>query len=677
MRILLSLSLIFAVACGDDDRPAIDSGPSDATGDSFLPPEQDADGDGISNTDEGQADGVDTDGDGQPDYLDTDSDNDGLPDALERGDGAQPIDSDGDGVRDFRDEDSDDNGIPDRLDANLDEEGNPIDTDGDGVLDYRDDDDDGDRIDDVTELDGRTTLPRDTDDDGIPNYRDTDSDGDTISDFHDGARDADGDELPNYVDEDSDNDGISDADEAGDDDLSTPPVNTDGDEFADFVDLDSDGDGLSDELEAELGSDPTLSDSDMDGVPDLIEVGGGTDLNDPLDSPRTRGDFVFVVPFREPAMPPRDTLKFRTNIRRADVYFLFDLTGSMIGEITAMRDAVVSVIDDLTCDDSEMACLSDATCGDAQICGLDGTCIEDPETTGCIANVWTGVGYYAGYGSSYRNLLGVQPDATVTADTIPSRANGPGADESLFESAACVSDPSVCFGASCAAGGIGCPAYRRDAVRVLTMITDETNQCTDDPGDRDSCLVVNTAGAAGGRLRLNRVNFVGIDASSGGQPREDLQGLAAAAGSVNTDGEPFYYEGDGDDVVNAVTSGVRELADQLQLFVNIEATDSPGDAGDALQFINRLEINRMTEGCITDATVADLDTDGYPDAFPSLRTGTEVCWDVVVRDNTRVRPTGLPQVFRAELTVFGDGSPLDVRRVFFLVPPVIEGPVIE
>jgi hypothetical protein len=37
-------------------------------------------------------------------------------------------------------------------------------------------------------------------------------------------------------------------------------------------------------------------------------------------------------------------------------------------------------------------------------------------------------------------------------------------------------------------------------------------------------------------------------------------------------------------------------------------------------------------------------------------------------------PTRSPQVFKALLTVRGDGSPLDTRDVYFLVPPTIPMP---
>jgi hypothetical protein len=73
----------------------------------------------------------------------------------------------------------------------------------------------------------------------------------------------------------------------------------------------------------------------------------------------------------------------------------------------------------------------------------------------------------------------------------------------------------------------------------------------------------------------------------------------------------------------------------------------------------------------------DTDGDGFPDAFPAVTPGTRVCWDVIPAMNTTVMSTGAPQIFRARLTVRGDGSPLDSRIVYFLVPPrppVIEGP---
>ncbi|MCB9604494.1 MAG: hypothetical protein H6720_29590 [Sandaracinus sp.] len=631
----------------------------------------DLDGDGVSNDDEGLAERLDTDGDRIPDYLDTDSDGDGLPDAFEAGDSdvsTPPVDSDGDGTPDLRDLDSDANGIPDAREG-------MGDVDGDGRPDYRDNDDDGDRVSDFVELDGRTEFPSDADDDGLPDFRDPDSDDDGILDgderpVTDTPPDTDEDGMPDWRDLDSDGDGLPDEVEAGDDDLFTPPVDTDEDGIANFRDFDSDNDGLPDAIEVEVGTDPLDEDSDDDGVSDLIEVGAGTDPLDDTVNPRTRGDFVFVVPYVEAPEPARDTLEFRTNIQFADAYFLFDTTGSMSTEIDSMKSAVVNVIENLVCTDSGVACAGDPECMEGQVCSASGTCIADPRISGCIASLWTGVGVYSGNPNSYRNLLALQHDPTETQRRIPSRADGGGANETLFESVACVADPTACAGAECVPGGVGCPAYRPDARRILITITDETNQCT-------SCAV-NTAAAAGSRLRAEDVVFVGVDADSGNSPAMHLQEIARQSNSFDATGNPLYVQGSEASVTSAVTDAVRRIAENVTLFVNVVPEELPGDDGDAVPFIDRIEVNVSGEGdCTAVGSIADTDGDGFRDAFPNLLPGTPVCWDVVARENDLVPPTARPQIFVARIVVRGDGSILDTRRVYFLVPPVVDRPVFE
>ncbi|HEY8432191.1 MAG TPA: hypothetical protein VIL20_27655, partial [Sandaracinaceae bacterium] len=443
-------------------------------------------------------------------------------------------------------------------------------------------------------------------------------------------------------------------------------IDTDADGVPDFQDRDSDADGLPDDNEIAAGTDPRNGDSDGDGVSDLIEVGAGTNPLDDTESPRTRGDFVFVMPYLEPADPARDTLLFRTNIQFADVYFLFDTTGSMVGEIVAMKDAVTTIITNLTCESDGTPCSGDLECPEDRVCSASGTCIADPRVSGCIADMWTGVGTYEGNPNSYRNLLSVQADPGETQRRIPGSANGGGANESLFESVACVADPSVCGGADCRPGGIGCPAFRADAVRILVTITDEPNQCT-------SCSV-NTAAAAGMRLRDQDIVFVGVDADASNAPQDHLQAIARAANSLDAHGEPLYVQGGEASVVTAVTQAIQNIARNVPVFVSVEAVDLPDDDGDALQFIDHLVVSTNGEDCTEVRSVADTDGDGAPDAFPSLLPGTPVCWDVVPRENDRVAPTGVPQVFRARIVVRGDGSILDQRTVYFLVPPRIEIP---
>ena len=601
----------------------------------------------------------DTDGDGTPDYLDADSDGDGLPDAVEAGDtdpATPPYDHDNDGTPDFVDLDSDGNGIPDSDEI----EG---DVDGDGTPNFADLDDDGDGIDDYQELDGMPDVPADTDADGMADYQDFDSDGDTISDRDERDADTDHDDTPDVQDLDSDGDGISDADEAGDADVTTPPVDTDSDGTPDFRDPDSDNDGLSDADEVAAGTSPTAADTDGDGVSDLIEAGAGTDPTDSTDSPRTRGDFVFVVPYEEAPDPERDTLMFRTSIQFADVYFLFDITTSMDDEIAALRDAVVSVIGDLQCADSGTACMRDGDCSGGQNCSpFSNTCIEDPSTSSCILSPYTGTGYYE---NTLENQLSLQADPAATQSAI--RTSTYGGTEDLYSALEAVASGSSsgftahgCTGPS--AGFIGCPSFREEAVRILVTFTDE---------DSDS----GTLAGASGALSDAGITMIGVwSGSTSSSQRDALVNVVRDSGSLDHTGSPLVFDGSNSSVVPAVTSAINEIVEGVPLRVTIEATDEPGDDGDALQFIQDLETNTTGSGC-SDVPVEDSDGDGVTETFPAVTPGTPVCWDVVPEMNTTVMPDTRPLVFRARLTVYGDGSPLDSRLVYFLVPPRIELPM--
>lgn len=109
-----------------------------------------------------------------------------------------------------------------------------------------------------------------------------DPDMDTISSMDEGMDDADGDGIPNHLDEDSDGDGLSDAEEAGDRDCNTPPVDTDSDGIPDFLDRDANGDGVDDAEQIGVDTDgdgiPDHRDLDVDGdgIPNRIEWGSGT-----------------------------------------------------------------------------------------------------------------------------------------------------------------------------------------------------------------------------------------------------------------------------------------------------------------------------------------------------------------------------------------------------------------
>lgn len=200
-----------------------------------------------------------------------DSDDDGLPDSWELDYGLNPSqvdseddniadgdeDPDGDGLgnlfeyltgTDPNEADSDDDGLPDGWEADNALDPTVDDTDGDGISDG-DEDPDEDGLDNSGEYNAGTD----------PNTGDTDNDGLT-----------DGDEVNTYLtdpkDPDSDDDGLTDDDE----------VNT---YLTDPKDPDSDDDGLTDGWETDNSLDPTVEDTDGNGIADGEEDPDGDGLD--------------------------------------------------------------------------------------------------------------------------------------------------------------------------------------------------------------------------------------------------------------------------------------------------------------------------------------------------------------------------------------------------------------
>ncbi|MGC4100204.1 T9SS type A sorting domain-containing protein [Ferruginibacter sp.] len=187
--------------------------------------------------------------------------------------------------------DDDNDGIPDYVEFN-----NPLalqDANGNGIPNWNDASYPGYVDNNFDFVNDNFDYGADSDNDGIPNYRDTDfpgfvdSNGDGVNDNAD--RDKDG--IINQYDLDSDNDGIPDTVEsygveANGDGIIDSYVDTDNDGFSQNVDAnntgvagsgtglgaqDLDGDGVPNYLD---------TDSDNDGIPDVIEAAGNDTNND-------------------------------------------------------------------------------------------------------------------------------------------------------------------------------------------------------------------------------------------------------------------------------------------------------------------------------------------------------------------------------------------------------------
>jgi hypothetical protein len=610
----------------------------------------DADGDGITNADEGWQDDRNTDGDAYEDYVDLDSDGDGLADAIEAGD--------------------DDLATP------------PVDTDGDGKPDVLDTDSDGDGIFDTAELDANF-APVDTDGDGVPDHLDLDSDGDTIADANESTRDIDADGLGSVRDLDSDGDGRSDAIEAGDADLATPPVDTDADGAPDFVDLDSDGDFLTDAEEDPNGdgvvdpgeSSPLASDTDDDGTPDLVESIAGSDPNDATEN-IPAGDFYFVLPYQGPEA--KGALDFTTTVKQADVFVSMDTTGSFGEEIAALQEALqATVVPGI------QAVIPDAAFGVGRF--------EDFPLApfGCAGD------------RPYELLRAMTTDvASVSAaiDLLPPASCGLDKPESGYEalyqwaSGAGLPDFALPPFAPPGIGGVG---FRADALPIVLQITDARSHeasdyaaITSGAHGRDAAVAALTA--IGARV-------IGIDSlenvGTPDDPRAQLEDLAIATKAVippdpatnqcNTGvggaaREPVVVNGapvcpvvfdvapDGTGLGDLIVSAVQQLATLGVLDVSTKPVgETQGPKGDVI-VPGHTSADFLT--AIKPVPPAPMGSTIDGDVFRDVVPGSTVTFEVTAFNDFQPS-TSVDQLFSADIQVLGDlVTVLDVRKVYVIVP---------
>ncbi|MBU1221677.1 hypothetical protein KKF34_11435 [Myxococcota bacterium] len=678
------LMLFFAIAC----EPGVQHNNVNNTNNTNNANCVDSDNDTICDNHEGRAENLDSDNDGIPNYLDPDSDNDGIPDSVEAGDDnpeTPPVDSNMDGVPDYIDLDSDGNGIPD-------EDEGTGDLDGDGIPNYQDFDNDGDYISDTDEIGADPYNPDNSDDDMIPDYMDIDSDNDGIGDRFERTGDADEDGVPNYKDLDSDGDGILDMYEGGTNgDPTIEPVDSDEDSHYDFLDADSDNDGLPDGQEDVnhngivdgTESDPKNPDSDNDGVNDLIEVAAGTNPQDPNDNPRANGDFVFVVPFEEDPTPTEDILNFSTAFKKLDLMFVEDVSGSMSSEIASVSAGLTTMLQNVVCAPG-----------------------EDPSITNCIPDVESGVIVFGGPSSpsnvwqmlkavDNNNLISdAGPDNTSTQSIIPSDDWSGGSEDPISAMRAAVQD-------TCAtdASRIGRGCFRPDALKLIILITDEDDDedamypnfqaAWDDLVAAQTRILLDFGN--GGTTDQNDIYTLLSNAQSGGQalvPTLDVTNIQSIPACAALGSNPFYnnraiLQGSDANAGPALTCAVQAIAAYIPQDVHTNILNSPSNVSyegtpvDApAEFIDHIEVFMAGDAtCPAGYNTADGNGDTFHDRFIAILPGNPVCWKIFVKQNITVEGAPEPQMFTATVEVYGEGGAiLDTRDVYFLVPPVIEGP---
>ncbi len=495
-----------------------------------------------------------------------------------------------------------------------------------------------------------------------------DADGDGLADALEGSGDADGDGTPNAQDPDSDGDGIPDAEEqrgAG----ACTVVDTDEDGVPDFLDTDSDNDGLSDEEErGRYGTDPYDRDTDGDGVTDLGEVlGTRTDPRDPS-STIPEGDFFVLLPY---GSEDAQLLRFGTELRKADVYFLVDTTGSMEAAIGNVRSSLRSLASEI------QSRIPDVQMGVGQF--------RDFPFGGGGA---FGVGGYGSDGDmAYRNEQDITPSLDLVQAALDGLSAGGGADtpeshvEALFQTALAYGGSWRHEGRSHAIPPKTCPVvpddprprrgypcFRPGALPIVVMVSDAPWH--NGPGGSAAYAGISpppaTFAQALEAMQSIGARFLGVTVGGGG--RGEMSEMARMTGTVDLSGTPLVYDAPSGTVSDRIVEGIGTLAGGVKQNVSTRKENVRGnpDEFDATLFIEAIV---PQEGYGSSGAAGTGYDSKDETTFYGVVPGTQVAFRVDFANRVRM-PAESAEIFRARIIVVGNGvTDLDARNVYIVVPP--------
>lgn len=383
---------------------------------------------------------------------------------------------------------------------------------------------------------------------------------------------------------------------------------------------------------------------------------GGVDAGPPDAGPPIEPDECIELPFGQ---GPRELeLVFEARIRRADVFFLVDVTGSMGEEIFQIRNELRDTI--------------------------------IPGLAGAIPEVRFGVGHFAdfpiperNYGEAtdelYRVLQASTRDRAAVQDAVnrlplQNGRDGPEAMvEALYLTASGEGMGRFAPAASCPSGTRGHPCFALDATPIVLTFSDAPSH--NGPNGHDPYEGIeptpHTYEQAVEALRAIGARVLGLySGGGGGVGLSDLESFARDTGAVREDRSPIVFDigVDGRFLSRAVVDAVRALVEDTPIDVDVELEDLPGDDGDALALVDRVEAVRAEppEG-------ARMEGSRFVDVRPGTRLVFRIVLDSEVLDDEVTRPGDVPQSYLLRVTLRGDGVARLEERAYRIVVPSRDG----
>ena len=513
----------------------------------------------------------------------------------------------------------------------------------------------------------------------------TDSDGDGLWDDYERDIDQDGDGIPNYLDTDSDGDGFSDLEERGDPG-GCQARNTDGDGFPDYLDNDSDNDGLSDAEERDrYFTDPYSDDSDGDGFTDAGEIATGHDPRDAADGLEP-DDFHVVLPYLEP--PVFEELLFDTRIRKADVFFMMDRTGSMTGEASQLKSGLRTLVTRIA------GSIPDVGVGAGGYADFPVDCSACCVTVPPFGTVCSPYGTSGDLPFTLTSVITTNVDEMVTAiDSLNADlggANWASSTEALYQAATGEGigpwvPPQSCPSIPDEEGRrYGYPCFRPGALPILVLLTDTSSRNGPMTDPSDDYLTSDFSPDPAPHTydqTLRAVNGIGARAFgiisgteiSSPTAAAQAQEWARQTGTVDSSGTPLFFmiSEDGSGLTDRVAEAIEALAGETPQDIDAYVVDGddlpPRDPPvDAAGFVKAITPVAAFDESGVEIPASVLMRDET--TFYGVTPGTTVSFSVHF-ENDIVPSMLTAQLFLAKIVVRGNGvTDLDEHQVVIIVP---------
>ncbi|MBN8616090.1 MAG: VWA domain-containing protein [Deltaproteobacteria bacterium] len=375
-----------------------------------------------------------------------------------------------------------------------------------------------------------------------------------------------------------------------------------------------------------------------------------------IDAPRPDAS-TFVPPDQCIELPPREPpsqieVSFLTRISEADVFFLVDVTGSMMQEIVQIRSRLSDTI--------------------------------APGIARSIPDVRFSLAQYAEFpvvpfgdfeDRPFELITPSTPDLPTLQRGLDSLVLGSGGDapesaiEALFLTATGQSLGVLVPERRCPADTVGHPCFRRTGSRIFVWITDAPSH--NGPFGEfpyDDSVAPRPHQYEETITALNRIGakVLGLYSGFGEENgRAHVEEIARRTGAVAASGEPLVFDigSDGAGLGAGVVEAVRTLVDEVPIDIAIRVEDDPSDDLDATMFV------RGVETVSADPAIGAVQ---LADRFDDVRPGTRVTFRVLFA-NERIERGPDPIRYRLRVTLIGDGVTELATTVVDVVIPALDG----